>query len=452
MSEICSDCGKTEPLTGSYFISAYPPFEAWSPAQQPAFQRALDEAGRSGVPFGIYLHIPFCEKRCDFCYYLSYADQNASEIDAYLSGIAQEARLYARSAALAGREVDFLYVGGGTPSLLSRPRIARLFDDLAAAGFNTVTRETSFECAPRSVTPEKLELLRSRGVNRISLGVQQWDDRILALNGRVHRSADIERALGSIRATGFDTVNCDLIAGLVGETDQTFFDSLEKLLEHEPDSITIYQLEIPHNTPLFQLIEYGDGTGPSAETLEVPSWEEKRRRLDGAFERLERCGYVIRSGYCAVKDRSRHTFLYQDEQYRGADLIGLGASAFSYLSGVHQQNAASLDDYLAGLKAGGLPTWRAYALTPREQLFRELVLQLKLGVVQHHDLAARHGLGTAALPLQRLRELEERGLLRLEEDRIEVTRSGLISVDRWLPELFPTGTTGGSIEPENAYG
>ncbi len=418
-----------EPLLGSYFVSAYPPFACWSERQLGSFESRLARPPETAAGFGLYLHIPFCAERCSYCYYLAY-DGVSTVIDRYLELLARELELYAERPLLAGRLPSFVYFGGGTPSLLTPRRIRTLLAGVQRTFSWRDAREVSFECAPLSVTTAKLEALRELGVTRVSLGVQQLDDEVLRLNGRIHLAADVERAFKRIGDVGFEVVNVDLIAGLIGETDASFDASLERVMEMAPDSVTIYLLEIPHNTPLYRSIRAG--------TVAVPpvGWERKRARVARGFERLEAAGYTVRSAYAAVRDPERQPFLYQDEQYRGVDLLGVGASSFSYLAGVHHQNVADLSGYLRQVSDDRLPLWRAYELSAEERLVRELVLQLKLGRVETASLRARSGID----PLERfapvLERLVEAGYLTLEGTTIVVTRRGLLRVDRLVRELY----------------
>lgn len=429
MSSCGIDLHAPEPLSGSYFVATYPPFSAWDEAGARSFEARLGRPPEPRARLGLYVHVPFCVKRCEFCYYLS-SDDHPELIDAYVDAVVREAERWAEQPAIAGRPADFVYFGGGTPSILSESRLRRLLEGLRDAISWRGAREVSFECAPQTVTADRLDALAELGVTRVSMGVQQLDDDILALNGRVHRVADVERAWGLLSARHFPVVNLDLIVGLVGETDDTFFSSLERIIDMGPESVTLYQLEIPLNTPLYRAMDEG-----ALEGAPVP-WPVKRDRLDRAFSRLESAGYAVRSAYAAVRDAREHGFLYQDEQYRGADLLGLGTSSFSYLDGFHHQNLADLPLYVKAVTEGTLPLWRGYALSAVEQAVREFVLQWKLGAVDRRDFVARHGIDPASLFSDALGELQEEGMVTVGEHRIELTRLGLLHADRVLPAFY----------------
>jgi oxygen-independent coproporphyrinogen-3 oxidase len=430
-----------QPLVGGYFVSAYPPFSFWSDSGSESYEALL---GRSAPAsgFGLYLHVPFCAQRCHYCYYLSH-DDRPEAIERYLGAVERELDLCAAQPYLRGRSAEFVYFGGGTPSLLSEARIRRLLGAVQSRFPWHAAREVTFECAPRSVTAAKLEALRELGVTRLSIGAQQLADEVLRLNGRIHQVEDIERAFELAREVGFEVINVDLIAGLLGETDRSFGDSLGRLLTLAPDSVTIYLLEIPHNTPLFRSIRGGALQAP------LPGWDVKRVRLDQGFARLESAGYILRSAYTAVRDPERHGFVYQDAQYSGADLLGVGVSSFSYLGGVHHQNIATLGQYVDALEAGLLPLGRAYALDAEELLVRELVLQLKLGRVDLRRLHELYSIDPRERFAGEIEVLVERGLVAVEGEWLTLTRQGLLSVDSlvrdfYLPQHRDVGARGGA--------
>jgi oxygen-independent coproporphyrinogen-3 oxidase len=295
-------CDPVEPTEGNLFVSAYPPFSCWKPECVTDIDRMLGTASQNDVPLGLYVHIPFCLERCHFCYYRSFADPTPKTIDSYLDALINEIRIYSESPQLAGRRLAFAYFGGGTPSLLSACQLQRLFRGIQSVFPWTDVQEVTFECSPRTVTRERLETLRQAGVTRISMGVQQMNDDVLRQNGRGHLVNDIRRAYGEIRRCDFDIVNIDLMVGLVGETDESFRDSLQQVISMSPDSITFYQLEIPTNTPLFRALRDNEVTSPA-------NWDVKRARLTEAFALLEADGYALRSAYAAVRDPHRQPFL-----------------------------------------------------------------------------------------------------------------------------------------------
>lgn len=419
-----------EPLVGSYFVSAYPPFSRWSAEAALAYRARLDAGPEpDNPPLGLYVHVPFCVRRCEYCYYLAYAGETHERVDDYIDAVLSEAQQYADTALIADRPLSFVYVGGGTPSLLSAGSIERLMGGLRQRFCWDAVEEVSFECAPQTVTEQKLQAMLGAGVTRVSLGAQQLDDRVLELSGRVHLVDQIERAYEEMRQAGFDIVNLDLMVGMVGESAGSFERSLERVIALAPESVTIYQLEIPLNTPLYRALEEGRVEG-------LASWRTKRQRLAAAFERLEDAGYSVRSAYAAVRDPGRHRFRYQDAQYHGADLLGLGVSAFSYLGGVHHQNRAALGAYTKATDSGRLPLGRACVLSEQERLVREFVLQLKLGRADRSYFEAKFGIDLAERFAEPCLEYERGGWLQVDDREVHLTRSGLLRADRLLPAFY----------------
>lgn len=415
---------------GNYFVAAYPPFSAWTRERLEEVERRLAHPPSSPAPeLGLYLHIPFCEHRCRFCYYLSHDDRGAA-VDDYLEALERELSLLSRMPYVSGRRLAFAYVGGGTPSLLSTRRLSRLLQGIRSHLPWDEAREVTVECAPRSITAEKLSLLRDAGVTRLSLGVQQLDDEVLRRSGRVHLTADAERAWAAVERADFPVANVDLMVGLPGETDETVERTLERVVAWAPESVTVYQLEIPLNTPLYRIL-HGDPT-----TEQPPAWPVKRARLGRAFALLEEAGYTVATAYAAVKDTGRHRFAYQQDQYRGADLLGAGVASFSYLDGIHHQNRASLDGYLGVLADSRLPLGRAYALDRDERLVRELVLQLKLGSCSLGAFREKFDVDLRERFAEPLSALAREGLLRVDDEAVRLTRAGLLEADAILPSFY----------------
>lgn len=419
---------------GSYFVANYPPFSAWTPEAVTADALpALAQPSVPGTPLGLYVHIPFCRKRCHFCYFRVYTDKNASDVAQYLDTVAREWEHYAVQPAIAGRPLDFVYFGGGTPSFLSTQQLESLVSRLTATTPWTSAEEVTFECEPGTLSEAKLGVIRRLGVTRLSLGVEHFDDRVLELNGRAHRSAEIDRAYRAARALEFPQINVDLIAGMLGETDEGWRATVEKTIAMDPDSVTIYQMELPFNTTISR--DLLKGTHLFAEP--VAAWSTKRRWVAEAFEALERAGYHVGSAYTAVKDPRRTRFVYRDRLWQGADMAALGVASFGHVNGVHMQNLDTWEAYTAAISEGRLPLSRAYRPTAEERLIRELVLQLKLGAIapayfqQKYGVDVRHHFAGAFQSLQEDGWLAESGA-----DRVALTRDGLLRVDVLLPRFF----------------
>jgi oxygen-independent coproporphyrinogen III oxidase len=423
---------------GSYFVANYPPFSVWSPSAVPLGLEALKQEP-AHVPLGLYLHIPFCRKRCHFCYFRVYVNKSSREAEEYLDVLAREWELYLNTPAVAGRTLDFVYFGGGTPSFLSTRQLQSLVQRLTAASPWTAAEEITFECEPGTLSDAKLTAIREMGVSRLSLGVENFDDRILELNGRAHRSPEIHRVYDAARALGFPQINIDLIAGMLGETDENWADCVRKTLELQPDSITIYQMELPYNTTISANLLKGSGQFTEA----VAPWSTKRRWVNEAFEALERAGYHIGSAYTAVKDPARTRFVYRDYLWEGADLIGLGVASFGHVNGVHLQNLDTWEAYSEKILQNELPLGRGYRPSAEERLIREFVLQLKRGWVRPAHFRDKYNVDVLqrfAIPLA---SLDADGwLARKTSERIELTRDGLLRVDVLLPRFFLPEHTG----------
>src|SRR5689334_22212321 len=171
---------------GNYFVANYPPFSFWKAEYLPEIEKVLDGPPAHDVPLGLYLHIPFCRKRCKFCYFRVYTDKNAKDIEVYLDALLKEVELLSRTDCVGGRALDYVYFGGGTPSYLSAAQLDGLMTRLRAILPWDKAREVTFECEPGTLQKHKLEMLRKHGITRLSLGVENFKPEILQFNGRAH--------------------------------------------------------------------------------------------------------------------------------------------------------------------------------------------------------------------------------------------------------------------------
>lgn len=415
---------------GSYFVANYPPFSQWKREFVPEIFAAFDREPVRDAPLGLYLHIPFCRKRCRFCYFRVYTDQNAKAIERYVQALAREVELLSEKQGVQGRKLRFVYFGGGTPSYLSAKQLQSLRDRLHASVSWDDAEEVTFECEPGTLSLEKVQTLRNIGVTRVSLGVENFNDQILEANGRAHLSPEVFRAYDWIKQVGFPQVNIDLIAGMIGETDENWRDCIERARQLDPDNITIYQMELPHNTLISRDIKQLGITSP------IASWATKRRWVDEAFETLSAAGYHVSSAQELVKNPGRDHFVYRDQVWRGADLLATGVASFGHFQGVHYQNLDQLEEYTASLERGELPINRAMVPTPHQLLIREMVLQLKEGRISAATFRRKFGVDILSEFAAPLANQQAAGYLTVNGDDIVLTRKGLLQVDSLLTEYF----------------
>jgi oxygen-independent coproporphyrinogen-3 oxidase len=441
--------GKSPPLhkettAGNYFVSNYPPFAFWKPEFVPDFFDALERPplatghASPATPLGLYAHIPFCRKRCHFCYFKVYTDKDSSEVRGYLDALLKELTVYAHKPVIGGRKPRFIYFGGGTPSYLSPDQLRFLTDGMKRLLPWDEAEEVTFEAEPGTLTDHKLKAIRDLGVTRLSLGIEHFDDHILEINGRAHRSKEIARAYAYAREIGFPQINIDLIAGMVEETEEKWRETVAQAVALKPDSITIYQMEVPYNTGIYQQMK-----ATAKLVAPVADWETKRRWVDHAYREFEKIGYTVTSGTTVVRDPSKVKFVYREGLFSGADILSIGVASFGHLNGVHYQNHHEFQPYVVEVDAGKLPVYRALTPTRDESYIREFMLGLKLGSVSAEHYAKKFGTDPRrqfAAPLARLKEW---GFLTNGGDHIGVTREGLLQIDRLLHEFF---------KPEHATG
>jgi oxygen-independent coproporphyrinogen III oxidase len=420
-----------ETTAGSYFVSNYPPYSFWNSEHVRQAHEALDRAPRPGAPLGIYIHIPFCRKRCHFCYFKVYTGKDSAEIDRYLDAVIGELALHAKKQFIGGRKPSFIYFGGGTPSFLSTKQLSRIVDAMKQQLAWDQAEEIAFECEPGTITQGKLEILRNMGVTRLSLGIENFNQQILEANGRAHGEKEIDVSYAAARAIGFPQINIDLIAGMVGETWDNWRDCIRRTVALAPDSVTVYQMEVPYNTTIFKEMRVlGQGVAP------VADWPTKRAWVEYAFAEFEKAGYTVTSAYTVVKDPARTRFLYRDLLWTGADMIGLGVASFSHVNGTHFQNAPDWDPYIDTVNSGTLPIYRALTPTEEERMIREFILQMKLGRVHREYFERKFGVDVRQRFADSLDHLEEEGFLKVDPDGLRLNRDGLLQVDRLLHEFF----------------
>ena len=422
---------KEDTKAGNYFVSNYPPFSFWGEEDVPCVESLLNSPTPGKAPLGLYYHVPFCRKRCHFCYFRVYTDKNSSDIRRYLAATMQELRQYAEKPYLQGRKPKYVYFGGGTPSYLSAQQLMELTDEMKAILPWDEAEEVTFECEPGTLSEKKLDVIKNFGVTRLSLGIENFNDHVLETNGRAHRSAEVFKAYEYARGLGYDNINVDLIAGMLEETEENWVDCIQRVKDLSPDCITIYQMEIPFNTTIYKSMkDQGKLTAP------VADWPTKRRWTDYAFRELESAGYTVTSAYTAVKNPESTKFVYRDRLWTGSDMISLGVASFGHLGGIHYQNLVHIEEYISKIEQGETPVRRALLTNQEERFIRELILQFKLGRVSLSYFDKKFGQSVEERFAPILQELKESECLSRIGDDLILSREALLKVDSLLHRFF----------------
>jgi oxygen-independent coproporphyrinogen-3 oxidase len=369
----------------------------------------------------VYVHVPFCRAKCGYCDFNSYARQERL-IPAYVDALLREATFWAERGVVGS--VDTLYFGGGTPSLLPVAETERVVDGLrrlfAVAGDAEITSEAN----PESASVEWLRAVRRLGVNRLSLGVQSFDDRELHVLGRIHDAALAEKAYRSARDTGFDSVNIDLIFGLPDQTLPQWRRSLEKAVALEPDHLSLYALTLEDGTPLAGSVTRGECPGPDNDAqAEMYTWSSACLAAAG-YEQYEI------SNWAKPGHRCRHNLTY----WHAEPYLGLGAGAHSYVDGCRLANERrpgryiELVDESADAKSDpwALPHVESFEAPDAEREMSDaIILGLRLTEgVSLDTLGRRFGVNVGDRFGEEITKLTGLGLLESVDGRVRLTERG----------------------------
>ena len=355
----------------------------------------------------------------------------AAEVQRYVDALCNEISLVSQLPVMGARPFRFVYFGGGTPSFLSPKQLTKLADRLREHITWDGAEEVTFECEPGTLSETKVRTLRDvLGVTRLSLGVENFSDKLLEENGRAHLSKQVFNAWEWISEADFPNVNIDLISGMVGETWDNWKMNVEKTLELSPESVTIYQMELPFNT-----VYSKDILGNQVESP-VADWDTKRAWVEYAFSEFQKQGYSVSSAYTVVKDPNKVNFSYRDNLWKGADLLATGIASFGHASGVHYQNLADLDKYLSTIESGNLPLGRGFVPSSHQALVREMILLLKRGYLDASYFRDKFGVEILKEFSEQWQEYVSEGYVKLNGDLIELANAGLLRVDALLPPFF----------------
>ena len=311
---------------------------------------------------GIYIHIPFCKQRCSYCAFYSTTLYNIREryVDALCKEIAMR-KEYAGST-----PIETIYLGGGTPSTLSTEQLKRICDTVYATYQVSPAPEVTIECNPDDLTPDFLALLKELPFNRISMGVQSFNDTQLKRLGRRHDAAKARQAVANARSAGYSNISIDLIFALPGSTIDEWEHDLESAIALRPDHLSAYNLTYEEGTPMHRALERGDFTELSE--------EENIAQFQILISRLKEAGYrhYEISNFALPGRESRHNSSYWND----TPYIGCGAAAHSYNGTSRQWNIADIQEYIKGIENGN-PVFEIEELTEEERYNDTILTRLR---------------------------------------------------------------------------
>ncbi|HIR06442.1 MAG TPA: oxygen-independent coproporphyrinogen III oxidase [Candidatus Copromonas faecavium] len=359
----------------------------------------------------LYLHIPFCAKKCDYCDFLSFPADKSIKRE-YVETLKQEIEEVGKR--YRNYRVSTIFVGGGTPSILNSSYIVEIFDVLRRKFHVAGNAEISMEVNPGTVTKEKLSDWRRAGINRLSMGLQSADNRELKRLGRIHTWEDFLESFRRAREEGFSNLNVDLMSALPGQTMDGWMETLKRTAAQEPEHISAYSLIIEEGTPFYE--RYG---GKKGEAL-LPDEDTDRDMYHKTREFLASCGferYEI-SNYAKPGRECRHNIGY----WTGVPYLGLGLGAASYIEGIRFSNTRNLKEYLAG-KSGDDRDRQVLTKKEMEEEFFFLGLRLAAGV-SLKEFERRFGLTAEEVYPGLMERMVKEGAAVLERDRFFLTEYG----------------------------
>ncbi|WP_270748168.1 radical SAM family heme chaperone HemW [Streptococcus halitosis] len=363
-------------------------------------------------PTSAYVHIPFCTQICYYCDFSKVFIKN-QPVDSYLEHLLEEFRSYDI------QKLRTLYIGGGTPTALSAPQLEVLLDGLTKNLDLSVLEELTIEANPGDLDADKIAVLKQSPVNRVSLGVQTFDDKMLKKIGRSHLEKDIYENIDRLKLAGFDNISIDLIYALPGQTMAQVKDNVAKAISLDIPHMSLYSLILENHTVFMNRMRRGK--------LPLPKEELEAEMFEYIIAELERAGfehYEI-SNFSKSGFESRHNLMYWDN----AEYYGIGAGASGYVNGVRYKNHGPIRHYLNAVEAGNARITEEH-LSQREQMEEEMFLGLrKKSGVSMARFEEKFGRSFDGLYGEIIRDLVQQGLMQIDGDRVRMTKRGLFLGD-----------------------
>lgn len=367
----------------------------------------------TGAPSSAYVHVPFCQRRCAYCDFTTYAGilpLAGSYFDAVRREIALE-----REGVPLPPALSTVYFGGGTPSLVPEREIAATMQSLSDAFGFSLDLEASIEVNPGTLRPGAAEVWRDSGINRVSVGVQALDDGLLASLDRIHTAEEAEAAFAELRRSGFVNLSADLMLGLAGQSVADVVDAVDRVVSFGAVHVSFYSLTVEPGTPF--ALRYPDGKG-------LPEDDEERALYEAALGALSRNGLAQYEISSAARPgcRCRHNQVY----WEAKPYYGFGAGAHAYVGGIRRGNLAGVEAYIRAVLDDGSAEESRETIDRQEEMAEVMLLGLRMNDgVSRGEFASRFGVSVDAVFGERIQPLVREGLLDDSDGRIRPTRKGI---------------------------
>lgn len=366
------------------------------------------------MELGLYLHFPFCISKCPYCDFNSYQLKEEKQISSYISALYQEITAYSQK--LKKSNIKTIYLGGGTPTILSGVQIYNILEYCKDKFTVDKNAEITIEANPGTLDGEKIKLIIESGINRLSLGAQSFDDLFLKKIGRIHNTQDIIDSYYLAQEKGFDNINIDIMFALPGQTTKDLQITLKKAVFLKPDHLSLYNLTIKSGTEYYKKYKRGK--------LKLPTEDEEYDMYNWAINYLEESGfehYEI-ANFARPYKRSMHNLIYwQNKPY-----LGIGAGAYSFIKGYRYMNYENPARYTKEIMSGKLPVDNGEKLSLRKRMIETIILGLRTkDGVGYKKYKTRFGVNLNDIFSKQVNKLVNLGLLQKDDFKIKLTKRGI---------------------------
>lgn len=383
--------------------------------------------------YNIYIHIPYCIKKCDFCYYKSYEikfKENIGIPEEYFEALLKEIDIYKEKEIFEGRFCNSIYIGGGTPTLMNLSQIEKLFNKFGQVFNYSKDIEICCEVRPgKETSNEKLKLLYDCGVNRISIGCQSLNDDILRENGRNHNVKWFYDTYDLVKGNKFKTVNVDIMSGMLGDDEKSFLETINKIVELKPENLAIYKMELYLNSELCKRAKKN--------RYIIMSDREEAELVKKAYQLILSKNYMLSCNFSFVSDME-NVHVHQRQVWLGEEMIGIGVSSHSKAGLCIYQNENDILNYLDKLSKNIIPIKRAYRFTAYEEMVRDIIFGIKKLKYDTNYFRQKHGISINDIFNEQINYLINANYISVNDNLIATTLDGAIFADDIVKIFYPS--------------